>query len=65
MLSLEKCKQILNRSEMDDESVEILRDGLYLITNMTFNNWLKESEARKRQDSSLPKSSSEDTSGLK
>lgn len=78
MLSITKCKQILNRPEMSDEEAERLRDSLYMLANGAFNTWRKcKACGSATGDDSLlsppvtefqaclPKSCSDDTSGHK
>ena len=43
MLTLEQCKKILGDKAKDyrDESIELIRDQLYVAANLSFEHWKK------------------------
>ncbi len=42
MLSVERVKQLINNPKLSDQEVEEIRDGLYMLAELMFEQWQAE-----------------------
>ena len=53
MLSVERVKELLNDPKLSDKEVEEIRDHLYMLSEIMFEQWMedrKKERAKKKQD---------------
>ena len=50
MLSTERIKQLINNPKLSDKEIEEIRDGLYMLAELMFEQWqaerIKEKQAK-------------------
>ncbi len=53
MLSVERVKELLNDPKLSDKEVEEIRDHLYMLSEIMFEQWMedrKKERVKKKQD---------------
>ncbi len=61
MLSIEQCKKVLGDKvkNLTDESIEEIRDALYIQANLAFNHWQKSRSLTEGDNGRSPSASEE------
>lgn len=49
MLSTERIKQLINNPKLSDKEIEEIRDGLYMLAELMFEQWQAERIKAKNQ----------------
>lgn len=49
MLSAERIKQLINNPKLSDKEIEEIRDGLYMLAELMFEQWQAERIKAKRE----------------
>lgn len=50
MLSVERVKELINDPKLSDKEIEEIRDHMYMLTELIFEQWMEERKKAKAEE---------------
>jgi len=50
MLSVERVKELINDPKLSDKEIEEIRDQMYMLTELIFEQWMEERKKTKAEE---------------